>query len=171
MVGDKPDPRLRTPMQWSAGRGLGFTTGKAWESAQPDSLTTTVAAQDADSSSLLNLYRRLIHLRRQNAALAGGTLVALAADNPHVAAYLRRAGDQVVLVIANLGDVPATRPVISAADSVLPPGRYAARNLLGGPNGLRLEIKPGGRMAGYEPVRALAPRASLVLYLSSTTAP
>ncbi len=171
MIGDKPDPRLRTPMQWSAGRGLGFTTGKAWESAQPDSLTTTVAAQDADASSLLNLYRRLIHLRSQNEALAGGALVALAADNPHVAAYLRRAGDQVVLVIANLGDVPAARPVISATDSVLAPGRYAARNLLGGPNGLRLEIKPGGRMAGYAPVRALAPRASLVLYLSSTTAP
>src|SRR4029077_4923888 len=62
MVGDKPDPRLRSPMQWNAGPGLGFTTGKAWERAQPDSLTTTVAAQDADSGSLLNLYRCLIHL-------------------------------------------------------------------------------------------------------------
>src|ERR1043166_5529984 len=54
MTGDKPDPRLRTPRQWSAGPGLGFTSGKAWESAQPDSLTTTVAAEDADAGSLLN---------------------------------------------------------------------------------------------------------------------
>jgi glycosidase len=171
MTGDKPDPRLRTPMQWSAGPGLGFTSGKAWESAQPDSLTTTVAAQDADSSSLLNLYRRLIHLRSQNEALSSGKLVPLATPNAHVVAYLRRAGDRVVLVVANLGDVPATRLVISAQDSVLPPGRYAARNLLGGPNGLRLEVRQDGRMAGYVPVRALGPRASLVLYLSSTTAP
>src|SRR5205807_1158963 len=27
MTGDKPDPRLRTPMQWSAGPGSGFTSG------------------------------------------------------------------------------------------------------------------------------------------------
>src|SRR5260221_4893290 len=39
MTGDKPDPRLRTPMQWkpARGRGAGFTTGKPWEAAQPDS--------------------------------------------------------------------------------------------------------------------------------------
>src|SRR5207248_1311474 len=90
MTGDKPDPRLRTPMQWSAGPGLGFTSGKAWESAQPDSLTTTVAAEDADAGSLLNLYRRLIHLRKQNEALATGRLLPLSATSPHVAAYLRR---------------------------------------------------------------------------------
>jgi hypothetical protein len=98
-------------------------------------------------------------------------LVPLATTNPHVTAFLRRAGKQVVLVVVNLGDVPATRLVISAQDSVLAPGRYAARNLLGGPNGLRLDIGRDGRMAGYVPVRALGPRASLVLYLSSTTAP
>src|SRR5260370_40305952 len=70
MTGAKPDPRLRSPMQWSAGPGLGFTSGRAWESALPDSLTTTVAAQGADSGSLLNLYRPLSHLRRRSAALA-----------------------------------------------------------------------------------------------------
>jgi glycosidase len=43
MTGDKPDPRLRTPMQWSSEPGLGFTSGVPWEGAQPDSLTTTVA--------------------------------------------------------------------------------------------------------------------------------
>src|SRR5216683_2250692 len=41
MTGDKPDPRLRTPMQWAPGRGVGFTSGTAWESPQPDSLATT----------------------------------------------------------------------------------------------------------------------------------
>ena len=45
MTGDKPDQRLRTPMQWAPGPGLGFTSGKPWEGAQPDSLTTTVERQ------------------------------------------------------------------------------------------------------------------------------
>ena len=77
MVGDKPDERIRTPMQWAPRQGLGFTTGKPWEAAQPDSFTTTVEAQDADSSSLLSLYRRLIHLRKTNGALANGELTQL----------------------------------------------------------------------------------------------
>src|SRR6266540_2927424 len=66
MTGDKPDERLRSPMQWTATRGLGFTSGIPWESAQPDSFRTTVVAQRADSNSLLNLYRRLIRLRQSN---------------------------------------------------------------------------------------------------------
>src|SRR5438105_1113774 len=132
MTGAKPDPRLRTPMQWSAGPGLGFTSGKAWESAQPDSLTTTVAAEDTDSGSLLNLYRRLIHLRKQNEALATGRLLPLTATSPHVAAYLRRTDKDVVLVVANLADMPATRIAVSSAVGALPAGRYTVRNLVGG---------------------------------------
>src|SRR5438034_6365167 len=123
MTGDKPDPRLRTPMQWNAGPGLGFISGKAWESAQPDSLTTTVAAQDADSGSLLNLYRRLIHLRKANEALATGTLVPLTASSPHVAAYLRRSGDHEVLVVANLDAAPVSGVAIRSQPGVVPHGR------------------------------------------------
>jgi len=165
MTGDKPDPRLRTPMQWSAGPGLGFTSGRAWESAQPDSLTTTVAAQDADSGSLLNLYRRLIQLRRKNAALATGRLVPLAAGRSEVAAYLRRAGDHAVLVVANLGSAPVSSVSISSEGSALPPGRYAPHNLLGGRDGTMLQVSRDGRIQSYVPAATIASRGSLVLDL------
>src|SRR5205807_9656462 len=72
MTGDKPVPRLRTPMQLGPRRGAGFTSGKPWEAPQPDSLTTNVAVEDRDPKSLLNLYRQLLHLRRQNQTLATG---------------------------------------------------------------------------------------------------
>src|SRR6267154_1385970 len=165
MTGDKPDPRLRTPMQWSAGSGLGFTSGKAWESAQPDSLTTTVAAQDADSGSLLNLYRRLIHLRRKSAALATGRLVPLAAGRSEVAAYLRRAGDHAVLVVANLGSAPVSGVSISSEGSALPPGRYTPRNMLGGRDGTMLQVSRDGRIQSYVPAATIGSRGSLVLDL------
>jgi alpha-amylase len=171
MTGDKPDPRLRTPMQWTPRSGVGFTAGTPWESPQPDSLTTTVAAQDADPRSLLNLYRRLIHLRKENAALATGRLLPLSANNPHVVAYLRRAGGRAVLVVANLSVAPASGISIGSAEGALPRGRYTPRNLLGGRNGASLRVNQDGRIRGYAPVRTLGPRASLVLYLSSTTAP
>ena len=165
MTGDKPDPRLRTPMQWSPRAGVGFTTGPAWEAQQPDSMVVNVALEDTDPGSLLNLYRKLIHLRRQNDALATGTLVPLSASSPQVATYVRRAGDHVVLVVANLGAAPASGVSISSGEGVLPPGRYAARNLLGGPNGRTLQVHADGRIREYVPVATIGPRESLVLDL------
>lgn len=165
MTGDKPDPRLRTPMQWAPTPGEGFTTGAAWESAQPDSLTATVASEENDPGSLLNLYRRLIHLRRQNEALAAGTLAPLAAGSPQVAAYVRRTGAHAVLVEINLGDASASGVRVSSAAAVLRPGRYAARNLLGGPDGAPLEVRSDGRITGYVPSATLGAREYLVLNL------
>ena len=166
MTGDKPDPRLRTPMQWKPGPGVGFTTGTPWESPQPDSETITVAAQEKDPGSLLNLYRRLIHLRRANEALATGRLVPLSAGNPSVAAYLRRAGDRAVLVVANLGAEAATDVTIGSAAESLPPGRYEARSLVGGANGAGLAVGTDAAIRGYVPVPgALAPKQALVLEL------
>ena len=167
MTGDKPDPRLRTPMQWAAQSGMGFTSGTEWESPQADSLTTTVAAEDADGSSLLNLYRRLIHLRRRNEALAVGTLIPLTAGGAHVAAYLRATTHHAVLVIANLGDAPAAPVVINSAHYALAPGRYVARNLLGGANGATMLVDREGQIRGYLPASgALGARTALVLDLT-----
>lgn len=167
MTGDKPDPRLRTPMQWSAQSGVGFTTGKEWESPQPDSLTTNVATEESDSHSLLNLYRRLIHLRRRNDALANGVLVPLTASDAHVAAYLRATPHHAVLVIANLGNAPAASVVINSAHYALAPGRYVARNLLGGANGATLLVDPQGQIRGYVPLAGpLGARTALVLDLT-----
>lgn len=167
MTGDKPDPRLRTPMQWSAGSGAGFTTGKEWESPQPDSLTTTVAAEDGDPHSLLNLYRRLIHLRRRNDALATGALVPLTASDAHVAAYLRVIPHHAVMVVANLGDAPTASVEINSAHYALAPGRYVARTLLGGANGATLLVDQQGQIRGYVPLAGpLGARTALVLDLT-----
>lgn len=165
MTGDKPDPRLRTPMQWNPRSGVGFTSGTPWESPQPDSLTTTVAAQDGDRGSLLNLYRRLIHLRRADAALAAGRLVPLSASSPQVLAYLRHTAGHAVLVVANLGTTSVTGVALASAGGALPPGRYQARNLLARPPAADLRVGPDGAVSGYVPVPMMGPRASLALGL------
>ena len=172
MTGDKPDERLRTPMQWRPGRGVGFTAGTPWESPQPDAPTVNVEAQDTAAGSLLNRYRRLIHLRGENEALASGRLVPLTASSPQVAAYLRRAGAHAVLVVANLAAAAVSGISISSAPDALPPGRYLSRNLLGGPAGASLEVSRDGQIRGYLPLPgSLRPRESLVLDLSRRQAP
>lgn len=164
MIGDKPDERLRTPMQWSPRAGLGFTAGKPWESAQPDSFTTTVEAQNTDSGSLLNLYRQLINLRRRNEALAAGTLVSLTASNPGVAAYLRQAGEHAVLVVANLSAGAVDGVTITAPPNTLPAGRYVPRPLLGGGDGAALEVSADGAIANYQPLPAPLGRGQVLVF-------
>jgi glycosidase len=166
MTANKPDPRLRTPMHWTRGPAAGFTRGAAWEPLQPDSMTANVEAQDADPNSLLNLHRRLIHLRGGNATLGAGELVPLAASSDAVAAYLRRDGERAVLVVANLGTTPLSGVTIVSADRALPAGRYALTSLLGGAAGRPLRVGSNGRIQPYAPLPSLGPMEIHVLELA-----
>lgn len=156
MTGDKPDPRIRTPMHWTSGRAAGFTTGQPWEPLQPDSNTVTVAAQDADPGSLLNLFRRLIHLRAAKPALASGRLIPLETSDSSVVAFVRTDAERPAVIIANLAETPRTGVRISSESSGLAPGRHAARDLLRGTSGQRLNIGRGGSMAAQVPFPTLA---------------
>lgn len=149
MQGDKPDERLRTPMQWTAGPGAGFTRGTPWERPQDDSATVTVAAQDRDSSSLLAFHRRLIQLRSRNIALARGRLIPLAASDPGVVAYVRRRGNRAVLVIANVAAAPAVAVTLAAPPGTLPPGRWRLRSLLSGADAAPLVVEQDGAVRRY----------------------
>jgi alpha-amylase len=169
MSGGKPDERIRTPMQWSAGHEAGFTRGTAWEQMQSDSLTTTVSAEERDASSLLALYRRLIHLRARCSALATGALVPLAVSDDAVAAYLRRTGDGAVLIIANLSTRPLTGVTINSAAGALGAGRWHARDLLGHAAPAPLEIDREGRVHGYIALPTLAPLQGYLFALARTT--
>jgi alpha-amylase len=170
MTGTKPDPRIRTPMQWSPEPGAGFTTGIAWEPLQPDSLTTNVAVEDSDPNSLLNLYRRLIHLRAAKPALAVGELLPLRASNSAVLAYLRREGEHAVFVVANLGETPLTGITISSEGAVLPPGTYDATGLIGDADGAALRVGSNGAIDKYAPRQILEPLTGRVFDLAPRAA-
>ena len=112
MTGDKPDERLRTPMQWTA-TSRGFTSGKPWETPQSDSLTVNVAAEE-HRGSLLALYRELIRRRAQDTDLRDAPLEPVETGNESVIAYKRGH----TLVVANLGKTPAQ---VALPGRTLPP--------------------------------------------------
>ncbi|MGF6919174.1 alpha-amylase family glycosyl hydrolase [Paraburkholderia sp. 40] len=98
------DPE-RTPMQWDGSLpNAGFTDGKPW---LPIATTTSVREQDGDMSSMLSLYRRLLSLRRSNAALVRGTIENVVADGD-VLTYERRYGNQRLFIALNMGVEDAT---------------------------------------------------------------
>jgi len=106
------DPE-RTPMQWQPGPGGGFSPVRPWLPLAANADQRNVALQRKDPDSLLHLYRRLIALRRQHAALSRGGFQALPAPEP-VFAYQRAGGPERALVALNFGESPV-RPRLPAA--------------------------------------------------------
>ena len=99
------DPQ-RTPMQWQAGAGAGFTTGAPWLPISSSSDTVNVARQRGSPESLLMLYRNLIALRRVEPALAHGSYRAISSIG-NVLSYERSWGDRRVIVALNLASETA----------------------------------------------------------------
>jgi alpha-glucosidase len=92
----------RTPMPWDDSPFSGFATSEPWLPLNDDWRERNVAAQERDPESMLNLYRRLLALRRDHPALAVGALTLLPGED-EVLQYERREGDERLLVALNFG--------------------------------------------------------------------
>ncbi len=100
---------VRTPMQWSGDRNGGFSKADPQRLYLPliaDPLygfqAVNVEAQERSASSFLNWQRRMIAIRGRRTALGRGDLTMLHPTNRSVLAFIRRYGDEVMLVVANL---------------------------------------------------------------------
>ncbi len=97
------DP-CRTPMQWSATSNAGFSppdTSELWLPLAPDYRTINVAHQLEDPTSILNLYRRLLALRKTTPALQRGDYRPLDGMPETCYVFERRAGAERILVALN----------------------------------------------------------------------
>jgi alpha-glucosidase len=100
------DP-VRTPMQWHGGESGGFTAGKPWLPLAEDYKRINVAIEREEPTSLLNLYRRLIELRRAEPALSVGEIAPLPTNNDLIA-YVRKTEERRLLIVLNFGANPRT---------------------------------------------------------------
>jgi alpha-glucosidase len=98
------DP-VRTPMPWDASPNAGFTAGAPWLPLNADWPTRNHAELGKAPDSLLNLYRRLLRLRRSQPALAIGDLAHVEAAGD-ILAYERHYGDERLSIALNLGSAP-----------------------------------------------------------------
>jgi alpha-glucosidase len=93
----------RTPMQWSGEPQAGFTTGTPWLPVAPDFAAMNVQRQRDDPGSMLQLYRRLLSLRREHEALSLGRYVPDVLDE-RALTYVRTTDAERVLVALNFMD-------------------------------------------------------------------
>ncbi len=172
MKGDKPDENIRTPMQWTSGPNAGFTApgAKPWRAANADKDAVNVAAQHEAGDSLLNLYRRLAHIRGGSPALTRGDLIRVEASSDKVFALLRRAetaqGQRAMLVVANLSGEPIADYTLSMTGDALKPCAIVVERLRGVP-ARAPSLTPLGRFAGYKPIDTLAARTAYYIELGN----
>ncbi len=100
---------VRTPMQWSADRNAGFSRANPQQLFLPVNIdpefhyeAVNVDVQQKNLSSLLWWMRRILAVRQRHAAFAHGTMEFLPSENAKVLSFLRRHGDETILVVANL---------------------------------------------------------------------
>lgn len=67
----------RTPMQWSAARHAGFTSGDPWIAVNPNHVDINVEQQESNPHSILSWYRNLLVLRRDYRVLRRGRFALL----------------------------------------------------------------------------------------------
>lgn len=96
----------RTPMPWTEGANLGFSTGKPWLPAAPEHIGLSAHAQAADPDSVLAFSRALIAFRKATPALVTGEIEMITTPDP-VLAFIREEGSQRIACVFNMGAAPA----------------------------------------------------------------
>jgi alpha-glucosidase len=99
---DKGRDGERTPMQWNDSANAGFSTADPWLPVPASFKTHNVEAELKDPDSILQFYRHVLTLRREDPALREGEYIPLNEDQPSVVSYLRRYKNQAVLVVLNM---------------------------------------------------------------------
>ncbi|WP_373106351.1 alpha-glucosidase [Streptococcus parasanguinis] len=100
----------RTPMQWSAEPGLGFSDGPAWLISPKPNVAINVEDQEKDPNSILNYYRQLTALYRHplyGNTIRFGDMIPAYRDRENIIAFERR-GDKRLLIVSNFQNRQAT---------------------------------------------------------------
>ena len=111
----------RTPMQWTAEKHAGFTSGTPWLPVNENYRTLNAAAEEADTDSVLHFYRKLAKLRETTPALLDGVYEELLQENEQIYAFSRTLGKTRVKTAVNF----------STEDAALPAGFLRGTRLAG----------------------------------------
>ena len=91
----------RTPFHWDNTGNAGFTSGTPWIKVNPNYKEINYAAQEINPSSVLNYFRKMIALRKENPVLVYGKYTLQDKKNPAVYAYTRELDGQKLLIVLN----------------------------------------------------------------------
>ena len=108
VVNERSRDNGRTPMQWSAAPGAGFTSGEPWIGIPASAGRVNAEAEVGVEGSMFEFYRSLVALRHASDVVATGEVRFLDAGEaaPKVIAYERALGDERLVVACSFDDAP-----------------------------------------------------------------
>lgn len=166
MLGAKPDPNIRTPMQWTGEENAGFTTSLPWFEINKNVATRNVALQAADPDSLLSWYRELIALRNAHPVFANSPYLSFTSNCKTLYATLRTDGEDTLLTFLNIGSKPHKNCHISIEESPLF-GEYKATAIWGQSPFQNIIFEEDGSIKNFKISSELAGGESLILKLGN----
>ncbi|WP_409068516.1 alpha,alpha-phosphotrehalase [Clostridium sp. FAM 1755] len=92
----------RTPMQWDVTENAGFSKEKPWLKVNPNYLNINVNKQENDPNSILNFYKKMIKIKKENEALIYGKYDLILENYEQIYAYTRTLDYEKFIVIVNL---------------------------------------------------------------------
>ena len=102
LVHNENRDNARTPMQWNTTKNAGFSTSeKTWLPVNPNYEKINAETEENDDTSILNYYKKLIALRKENPALLFGDFEPLKTKGS-IMAYYRGYEGEMVFVLLNL---------------------------------------------------------------------
>ena len=124
MVAPGTRDQTRAPMQWTAGKNAGFTTGTPWLRLNDNFDVVNAEDEAQDPSSILNFYRAAIALRKKYKTLVYGGFEPVCEEKENFLGYIRADADGRFFVEFNLSAETAVRPVQPEGEHLL--GNYGA---------------------------------------------
>ncbi|WP_059172636.1 alpha-glucosidase [Bacillus sp. FJAT-27445] len=107
----------RTPMQWNDSPMGGFTSGpKTWLGVNPNYQEINVERQLTESDSILNFYKGLIRLRKENPLFIYGKYELYHPNHPKLFVYTRTLGRKRAIIICNFHGTPTRFRMPSSID-------------------------------------------------------
>jgi alpha-glucosidase len=101
---DKSRDPCRTPLQWNAEQHAGFSSAEPWLPVAKGYEKHNVISQLDEPHSILNLYRRLLRLRKEQSVLQTGLYRAVETNEPSCFAYLRMSEQAHYLILLNFSN-------------------------------------------------------------------
>ncbi|MDA9353755.1 alpha-glucosidase [Flavobacteriaceae bacterium] len=95
----------RTPMQWDDTNNAGFSSETPWLPVHENHTTVNVANQQNDHNSVLNHFRKMVALRKDNLLLVYGEYEIIQEEHPTIYAYSRTLDDEQMKIILNFSEL------------------------------------------------------------------
>ena len=107
----------RTPMQWDATKNAGFSNETPWLPVHKNHTTVNVLNQENDQNSVLNHFRKMVALRKDNLLLVYGNYEIIQEEHPTIYAYSRTLEDQKMLILLNFSELESSIELSNYDDS------------------------------------------------------